>query len=65
MGAFKLNQSLLAGPNDSISEVRADQTGHSTFGRWVQFKIRQDADGELRVLGLVLYVVTAGERRLQ
>ena len=58
MGFFVLDQSLLAGPNDRLNFVR---TGGSA--RWVQYKVRVDNTGEMRVLGLVIYYKPEGERR--
>jgi hypothetical protein len=58
MGDFILDQSLLSGPDDTVS-------AQTTAGRcrWVQFVITQEENEELKILGLLVYAKPYGERR--
>lgn len=55
---FVLDEDFLGGSGDSLAKARVE-----SYARWHQFKITQAVDMDLRIIGFVLMVVTAGRDR--
>lgn len=55
---FVLDEDILGSSGESIAKVRAER-----YARWHQFRISQNTDEALRLVGVVTYLVVSGTER--